>query len=86
MQRISNLLVNNKHPLNMRDKNRSGNVIQGNVCVLIHEHISRFEVKETHYGGKPKKYLDARLNISKMYDMFQTEHPELNEKMKYNFY
>lgn len=84
--RLTNLLVQNKTPIDMRGKNRSGNAIADNVCVLVHDHISQFEVKETHYGGKPKHYLDARLNISKMYDLFLTKHQEMKDKVKYNFY
>lgn len=52
----------------------------------MHEHILKFEVKETHYGGNLRKYLDARLNIVKMYELFQNEHPHLKDVVKYNFY
>lgn len=84
--RLCILLLQNRTPVDMRGKNRSGNAIDGNICVLIHEHISKFEVRETHYGSRKKQYLDAQLNISKMYEMFQTDHPELRDKVKYSFY
>ncbi|KAG8190129.1 hypothetical protein JTE90_026697 [Oedothorax gibbosus] len=86
IERMTTLLVQNKTPVDMRGKNRSGNAIPSNIIYLIHDHISRFEVKETSGSGKPKKYLDARLNISKMYQMFQTSYPDLKDKVKYSFY
>lgn len=51
----------------MRGKNRSGNAIDDKMCVTIHEHNSRFEVRETHYGTNKKQYLDSAMKISKMY-------------------
>lgn len=41
------------------------------------DHISKFEVNETHYNGKPKNYLNARLTIKKMCDMFITDNNQL---------
>jgi len=79
-------LLQNITPTDKRGKNRSGNAKSGEICVLIHDHISKFEVKETHYSGKPKKYLDARLTIRKMYDMFITGNQELQDNVNYNFF
>ena len=56
------------------------------VCVVIHEHILKFEVRETHYGTMKKQYLDAELNIYKMFEMFQIDRPELRDKVKCSFY
>jgi len=86
VRRLSFLLLNNKMPEDKRGKNISGNAIPGNICVEIHQHINRFNVKNTHYGGKPKKYLDARLNIVKVHQMFVKDYPDLAFKVKYNFY
>ena len=80
------LLVQSKSPLDLRGKNRSGNAKPGTVCLKIHEHISSFEVKVTHYGGKPKKYLDAHLNVKKMHDMFISKYPELEGDVNYTYY
>lgn len=68
--RIRNLLVENKVPRDMRGINIIGNAIPGNICTKIHEHISLLDVKLTHYGGKSKKYLDARLNVQKIFDRY----------------
>lgn len=86
IKRICKLLTVNKTPVDKRGKKRSANAIPGNLCILIHEHISSFDVKETHYGGRPKKYLDARLNVKLMHEMFMKKHPELGNLVKYNFY
>lgn len=86
LERICHLLLQNKTPTDKRGKSRSGNAKPGEICVRIHNHISKFEVKETHYSGKPKKYLDARLTIKKMYDMFVIDNQDLKDKVKYNFF
>ena len=52
---------------------------------MIHEHISKFEVRETR-GAGIKQYLDAELNIFKIFVMFYMDHPELRDKVKYSFY
>ena len=52
---------------------------------MIHEHISKVEVRETS-GAGIKQYLDAGLNIFKMFLMFQMDHSELRGKVKYSFY
>lgn len=84
-RRLCMLLVAGKSPIDLRGKIRSGNAIKGEVCIKIHEHISKFEVKKTHYGGKPKEYLDARLNVKIMHNLFLESHPEFNS-VKYSFY
>lgn len=86
LRRLCTLLLANESPNDKRGKNHSRNSIQGDVCLKIHEHVSNFEVKETHYAGKPKKYLDARLNVTKMYNMFLDYAPEFKDIVKYNFY
>lgn len=63
LERIRHLLLQNKTPTDKRGKSRSGNAKPEEISVRIHNHISKFEVKETHYSGKPKKYLDARLTL-----------------------
>lgn len=47
---------------------------------------SSFDVKFTHHGEKPKKYLNARLNVQQMFEMFINDCPELTDIVKYSFY
>lgn len=86
LARICQLLRINETPKDKRGKSKSGNVKSGEICVRIHEHISKFDVKETHYGGKPKKYLDANLNIKLMHAMFISENDDLKNEVNYNYY
>lgn len=86
VRRLCKLLVQSKTPKDLRGLNRSGNAISGDICTEIHNQISKFEVKETHYSGKLKKYLDARLNIKIMHEMFLKEHPDYVADVKYSFY
>lgn len=85
VRRLCMLLVAGKSPVDLRGKMRSCNAIKGEVCIKIHEHISKFEAKKTHYGGKPKEYLDARLNVKIMHNMFLESYPECNS-VTYSFY
>lgn len=86
VRRLCNLLVAMKSPKDQRGISRSGNAIPGEICAMIHNQISRFEVRETHYGGRQKQYLDARLNVKTMHEMFLKDHPEYENKIKYSFY
>lgn len=52
--RICQLSLQNTTPKDRRGQKRSGNAVPGNVCVRIHNHICKYEVKETHYGWKQK--------------------------------
>lgn len=45
----------------------------------------QFEIKETHYVERFKKYFNARLNISKMYEILHTDHPEIRIKLSSTF-
>lgn len=55
IKRINKCSSLHKNTVDMRGKMRSGNSVPGDVCIRIHQHIERFEVHETHYGGKQKK-------------------------------
>ncbi|PSN40480.1 hypothetical protein C0J52_05236 [Blattella germanica] len=48
----------------------------------IHDHITSFPLKLTHYGGQDYQYLDARLDIKTMHSLFKSKYPDV----KYDFY
>lgn len=50
------------------------NKIQEDTVSKTKAHIESFPVKESHYGEKHLKYLDARLTIQKMHEMFCDRH------------
>lgn len=84
--RLCKLLTQNITPSGKRGKNRSANAIPGDVCQKIHDHVSSFPTKQTHYGSNEKHYLDARLNSKIIFDMFLSKHPECKGKVSYYFY
>jgi hypothetical protein len=86
VRRLCNLLVAGKCPKDLRGKSRSGNAVSGEVCQVIHDHIAKYNLKTTHYGGKPKNYLDARLNVKIMHQMFLEEYPVYEGIVKYKFF
>ena len=72
-----------------RGKHTHHNKISDEIKNRIRQHISSFPARESHYSrskNKTKKYLDASLNIKKLYDMFLNENPDLKDTIKYSFY
>lgn len=86
VQCLNTLLVAGKSR-DMREKhNTRPHVLQKDTLLKIHEHISSFPTKTTHYGSKPICYLDARLTVQAMYGLFIKKYPDLQGKVKYEFY
>lgn len=84
LKRIKKLLVNNETPQDKRGKHPKGNAISDDVMNLLKMHINSYPVKHSHYSGNEYHYLDARLNIKIMYDMFRTKHPDV--KITYHYF
>ena len=76
--------MQDKSPRDMRGTNPCTTKIPENIINFIDEHIRAFPLKETHYAGKIMKYLDARLDVKTMHEMFLRKYPNLN--VKYDFY
>lgn len=66
----------------MGGQNYSENAIHGDFCMLIREHISRLEYKETQYCGKRKRSLKMGLKFLKMNEIFQVKHGKLKNEVK----
>ena len=81
---IRKLLLEGKSPHDKRGKSLSGNTIKGEELVKIHEHISSFPTKESHYASKVVKYLPAELTVYKMYNLYKERYPD--SSTKYHFY
>lgn len=86
IRRLVDLLENNITPVDMRGKNISANTMPYEYCQKIHEHILSFPTKDTHYTTQLKKYLDPKLNVKTMHTMFMEQYPELEGKIKYQYY
>lgn len=68
----------------MRGKQAPGNSKPIGLVQLITSHIKSFPTKYTHYTGGEKLYLSEKLNVLKMFKMFEELYP--NTKVKYSFY
>lgn len=84
VRRLTDLLIKGKPPQDKRGKNLKKNTISAEVCSKIHEHISSFPTKITHYDTKDISYLDARLDVKKMHSLFKEKYPDCD--VKYEFY
>jgi hypothetical protein len=54
----------------------------GETSQLIRNHIESFPVKEAHCSSRVLKYLDARLDVRQMHELFQEKHPSANVSYK----
>lgn len=84
LRRIKKLLCSNDIPQDKRGKHPKGNAISDEVQGLIREHINLFPTKQSHYSGRDYYYLDARLNIKIMYNLFCSKYP--NSAVSYYYY
>lgn len=82
--RLRRLLMDDTTPKDKRGKHPNTKAVPVADRNKIHDHILLYPVKESHYSGKSYQYLDARLTIKAMYDMFKEKHPESN--VKYHYY
>lgn len=82
--RITHLLVKSETPRDKRGTNPKTHCIPKLVCQQIRDHIQSFPTKTTHYSGRCIQYLDARLDVKRMFGLFKDKFP--NTKVKYEFY
>ncbi|XP_065336438.1 uncharacterized protein LOC135937254 [Cloeon dipterum] len=85
VDRICVLLSNGKEPEDLRGKGESANTVPDQVCWSVWDHISSFPPSKAYIPGKktPILYLDAKLNVKKMYKMYSESS---NQSVSYNFY
>ena len=72
-----------------RGKHNKHYHISDDVKARIRNHISQFPARESHYSrtnNKTRKYLDASLNIAKLYKMFLKDNPDLKDVVRYSLY
>jgi hypothetical protein len=84
VKRIRRLLCEGKIPDDKRGKQSSINAVSGEQILLVHNHISSFPVKQSHYSGRNIHYLDSELTVKRMYDLFKISHPK--SVIKYEYY
>lgn len=84
VRRLSNLTVGSETPHDKRGQHPKANTTRPEVLKAIHDHIMEFPRKRTHYSGKDIEYLNARLDVKTMHELFKRKHPDL--KVIYAFY
>lgn len=82
--RITSLLMQGTTPKDKRGYNAKSHAVSGEICKQIYDHIRSFPTKSSHYGQNEATYLDARLNIKLMYNLFKSKYPQTT--VKYEFY
>ena len=75
VRRLRQQAILGESPKDMRGKNDKGNALPEETKRKMKEHIERFDVKESHYAQRSFKYLDSRLNIKIMYNLFKELYP-----------
>lgn len=83
INRIRSLKVLGKSPKDLRGLHVK-KAYPPEVRVLIKQHIESFPTKETHYSGRSVKYLDEKLSVKTMFELFTVKHPDVN--VGYTFY
>ncbi|CAH1113216.1 unnamed protein product [Psylliodes chrysocephalus] len=84
LKRLKGLLKQKITPYDKQGQNIKGNAISKEINVLIRQHIESFPVKETHYSNKTYLYLDAKLNMKIMFDMFKVKYS--TTKIRYSYF
>lgn len=83
VKRIRKLAINGQNPIDQRGKQPSANTLTPEVRETIRNHILSYPVKLTKYTGKVKSYLDSRLSVKTMYQLFKEKNPEINCSYQY---
>uniref|UniRef100_A0A1B6EE39 DUF4371 domain-containing protein n=1 Tax=Clastoptera arizonana TaxID=38151 RepID=A0A1B6EE39_9HEMI len=85
--RLTHLKGSNKTPEDKRGQhsNRPNAISQDNLT-KIHNHISSFPTKITHYTSVPVHYLESDLSVTKMFTLFLEKYPDMKGIIKYEFY
>lgn len=84
VRRLQKLLNTGTTPKDLRGKAANPHRISDDWCLRIHNHIDSFPTNRVHYQASEHRYLDARLNVKRMYRLFKKKFP--NTPVKYRFY
>lgn len=87
MKRVFNItraLLHGEMPHDKRGKHPKGNKTSEDIIKTIDQHIKSFPLKSSHYAGKEIQYLDARLCVKSVYELYCENYPDTG--VKYDFY
>lgn len=86
VRRLCNLLAAGVSPQDKRGRNRPGNAKPFYVIKAIEDHIKSFPLKEAHYTSRYYRFLNSKLNVNIMSQMFITDNPTMKNNVDYRFY
>lgn len=87
VQRLTLLLNRGESPKDMRGKhNNRPSSVTAESRNKIKSHIESFPYKISHYATKEVRYLNSKLNVKSMFELFIKKYPELDKIVKYEFY
>lgn len=88
LQRLNKISKSGDSPIDLRGKhNVRRHVKPQEYNIKIKDHIELFPSKTSHYSSsKTVKYLDGKLTVKCMYELFIKKWPELKTKVKYEYY
>lgn len=86
LQRLTKIINEGELPVDKRGQHGNQPRISDDTIVKIREHIESYPKKLSHYASKTLTYLDAALTVKKMYEMFLQKNPDLQNKIKYEFF
>ncbi|XP_046677404.1 uncharacterized protein LOC124365466 [Homalodisca vitripennis] len=75
VKRLRALAKEGKNPIDKRGKSQSANTLSIEKQQIIRDHIESYPTKLSHYSGKTRKYLDARLCTNALYRALVDKHP-----------
>lgn len=76
--------MSGKLPKDLRGLGTSGNIKPAAVVDAVKTHIASFPVKIARYSSRDFHYLNERLNVLEMHNLFKQSNPNLD--VKYSFY
>lgn len=83
VRRLQHLLVEGKSPHDRRGQHVK-KCVATEERLMIHNHISSFPVKRSHYASRDYSYLHSNLSVKVMYDLFKEKYPD--SQVTYKFY
>ncbi|KAJ8678397.1 hypothetical protein QAD02_014184 [Eretmocerus hayati] len=76
LKRLNKLAKLDESPKDKRGKSKKSNTISPQILLKIDNFVKSFPTEESHYSGKVMRYLDERLNVRALWEMYCEKHPD----------
>ncbi|KAJ4449231.1 hypothetical protein ANN_00628 [Periplaneta americana] len=83
VRRLQTVLLEGWSPRDMRGVGNKNRALPQQTVKAVHDHIASFPVHTSHYSSGNHIYLDARLNVQKMFDLYKAKYPDTKVNYKY---